>query len=159
MTDLSGDVRLGGRLFNVVRYEECTALNEHYIMKLIRETGLDKVLPLASAEESDEAYMMRVHAAVVDTLKLSDFLAGYLLPASKTERDWSLAMAAETSAFMKALTDREDKAEMHRLGLVVTFDFFRAGLDSLRHSRSALETLKIRASAGRNETTTASAAH
>lgn len=138
---ISGEVRLAGRLFNVVRYEGITALNEHYIMKLIRATGLDRVLPLESSLESDEQYMLRVHAAVVDTLQLPQLLAGYLLPAGKGEEDWTLQMAEETAAFIAKLTATEDKAEIHRLGLSVTFDFFRAGLDSLRHSRSVLESL------------------
>lgn len=137
----SGEVRLGGRLFNVVHYEGITALNEHYIMKLIRATGLDRVLPLENAEESDQQYMMRVHAAVVDTLQLPQLLAGYLLPAGKGEEDWTLPLAQETATYIAHLTDPESKAEIHRLGLAVTFDFFRAGLDSLRHSQNVSESL------------------
>lgn len=138
---LTGEVRLGGRLFNIVHYEAITVLNEHYIMKLIRSTGLDRVLPLENAEESDEAYMMRVHAAVVDTLQLPQLLAGYLLPAGKGEEDWTLQMASETAAYIGKLSAPEDKSEIHRLGLLVTFDFFRAGIDSLRHSQNVSASL------------------
>lgn len=138
---IPGEVKLGGRIFAVVNYDDVSVLNEHYIMSLMRATGLDCVLPLAESEESNEAYMMRLHAKLVDTLKLPDLLAGYLLPLGKTEADWSLEMAAETTKFIASQRAPADKEEVHRLGLLVTMDFFRAGLASLNHSRSVLETL------------------
>lgn len=142
----AGTIRLGGKEFSVVDYDSITALNEHYIMKLMRATGLDVVIPLAEGE-TDEAYMLRVHAALVDTLKLPDLLAGYLLPLGKTEQDWSQALARDTAKHIAGVSTREDKDEVHRLGLLVTFDFFRAGLDSLRHSRNVLN--QMRASPGK----------
>lgn len=137
----AGTIRLGGKEFSVVNYDSITALNEHYIMKLMRATGLDAVVPLADGE-TDESYMLRVHAAIVDTLKLPDLLAGYLLPLGKTETDWTQALARETSKHIAGVNTREDKDEVHRLGLLVTFDFFRAGLDSLRHSRNVLNQMR-----------------
>jgi hypothetical protein len=134
-------IKLGGKEFSVVNYDAITALNEHYIMKLMRATGLDVVLPLSQGE-TDEQYMLRVHAAVVDTLKLHELLAGYLLPLGKTETDWTLALAKETARHIANLTNPDDRAEVHRLGLLVTFDFFRAGLDSLRHSQSVLSAMR-----------------
>lgn len=137
---LSGDVHLAGKLFNVVNYDSISVRNEHYIMKLMRSTGLDRQMPLVDGE-TDEQYQLRVHAAAVDTLQLPELLAGYLLPLGKTEADWTPEMARQTAEFMGGLSNQDDKAEIHRLGLLVTFDFFRAGLDLLRHSRNVLESL------------------
>lgn len=138
---LSGVELLGGRSFSVVNWDHITVLNEHYIMKLMRETGLDSTMPLGD-EESNEAYMLRIHAKLVDTLKLPDLLAGYLLPVGKSETDWSMELAAETTRHIQGLTKAADKATVHELGLAVTFDFFRAGVASLQHSRNALSRLR-----------------
>lgn len=145
---LTGKTVLGGKQFGIVNYDVVTVRNEHYIMKLIRETGLDRILPVG--QETDQAYMLRVHAAVVDTLKLPELLAGYLLPLGKTETDWSEAMAAETAAFIAGLQDAEDKQTIHGLGLSVVFDFWKAGIDSLRASQSALSPLTTPAATGRS---------
>lgn len=135
---LTGDTKLGGRLFNVVNYDVITALNEHYIMKWIRRTGLDKVLPLPDGE-TDEQYLMRLQGALIDTLELPQLLAGYLLPAGKSETDFTLQMAEQTTAFISGVTDPEDRAEIQRLGLQVVLDFFRSGIASIKHSLSVLE--------------------
>lgn len=135
---LTGDTKLGGRLFNVVNYDVITALNEHYIMKWIRHTGIDKVLPHPEGEK-DEEYLMRLQGALIDTLELPRLLAGYLIPAGKSETDFTLAMAEDTAAFISSVTDPEDRAEVQRLGLQVVLDFFRAGIASIKHSLSVLE--------------------
>lgn len=137
---ISGDAHLGGKLFNVVNYDSISVRNEHYIMKWMRATGMDRQIPYTEGE-SDEQYLMRVHAAAVDSLQLPELLAGYLLPVGKTETDWSPEMAADTARHIAELNMPDDKAEVHRLALQVTLDFFRAGLDSLKHSRNALESL------------------
>lgn len=134
---LSGEIKLGGRIFQVVNYDAITVLNEHYIMKLMRATELDKTLPIP--DEPDEAYLFRLNAKLIDALLLPALLAGYLLPSGQTETTWSLAIAGETRAFLEGLTRAEDKAEIHSLGQAVTLDFFRAGLESLKRSRSVLE--------------------
>lgn len=136
---LSGETELGGRKYQVVNFDAVTVLNEHYIMKMMRAAGLDTVMP--KEDEDDEQYLIRMHAALVDTLELPRLLAGYLLPLGKTETDWSLALAADTQRWIEGLTSPVDKAEIHRMGLMITFDFFRAGLDSLKHSQSVLRSI------------------
>lgn len=163
---MAGEIKLGGRIFVLVNYAAITSLNEHYVMKLMRETGLDKVLPeddglpsyeeieaarqlgklgadeaadlLRQKSENDTAYFNRLQQAIVDSLRLHDLLAGYMLPLGKTEADWSLELAAETSRFLKGLQSPDDRAEIHRLGSVVVFDFFRAGVASLKTFPSSL---------------------
>ncbi len=133
---MNGEVKLGGRLFNVVNYDAIIVLNEHYVMKFMRGTGLDRIMPTIDGE-TNEAYLLRLNSSIVDTLRLPELLAGYLLPMGKTESDWTLDMAIDTAKHISHLTDKEDKAEVHRLGMMVTLDFFRAGVDSLNHSLNA----------------------
>lgn len=153
-----GEIKLGGRIFSLVNYAAITSLNEHYVMKFMRETALDRVLPddglpdqgeitalLKSGQMTDEEadrlreekkladakYFSRLHEAVVDSLRLHELLAGYLVPADKTEADFTLEQAAEVTRFLQRLNAADDRAEIHRLGAVVVLDFFQAGVDSL----------------------------
>lgn len=132
---MDAEIRLGGRLFTPVNFDAITVRNEHYVMRLMRQTGIDRVLPLP-AGESDDEYLLRLQTALVDTLKLPEILAGYLLPLGKTEADWTEKLARDTAAFIAGLTARADRAEVHRLGLDIALDFFRVGLASLGISPS-----------------------
>lgn len=162
---MTGSIKLGGRLFTLVNYAAITSLNEHYVMKLMRETGLDKVLPeddglpsyedieggirggslsaaeadrlIAQKKESDAEYFARLQQTIVDTLRLHELLAGYLLPIGKTESDFTLDLARETTRFLQGLQSPDDRAEIHRLGSIVTLDFFKAGVASLNRFRSS----------------------
>jgi hypothetical protein len=178
-----GEILLGGRRFQFVNFEAITSLNEHYVMKLMRETGLDRVAAPQPHEEADAArqalekleaawkqdahlvtdeerdrraaqaagytaqiqgaaalYMARLQAEVVDTLRAHELLAGYLLPAGKTEADWNMKMAEATAKFLQGLSKPADKATVHDLTLRVVLSFFVAGLSLfdgfLRSSRT-----------------------
>lgn len=155
---LSGEIRLGGKLFNAISYEVISSRNEHYLMKWMRETGIDKVMPKPEGE-SDAEYLLRLQAALVDTLQLPELLGGYLLPAGKAEKDWTPQMAAETAAYIAQVNNAEDRAEVHKLGLAVTFAFFRAGLASLRHSQSVLDSLTASPGSERAQPIEAGVAH
>lgn len=144
MSGMSGDIRLQGRLFNVVNYDVITVANEAYIHSLMRATGLDVPLPFKD-DETDIEYQVRMQARVVDTLKLPELLGGFLLPAGKTETDWSEAMAAETATFIRALTDRADREEVFRLAFQMNIYFFKEGLVSLARSQKSLESLTTQA--------------
>lgn len=136
----TGEIRLGGRIFVTVNYAVISSINEHYIFKLMRETGLDRVVPVGD-DESDQAYLSRLHTALIDTLQTHELIAGYLLPMGKGESDWSLKLAAETARFLKALQSPDDKAEINRLAMAAIFDFFRQGLDSLNDSQRSFESV------------------
>lgn len=142
---MQGDLKLGGRLFSFVNYAAITSLNEHYVMKLMRETGLDCVIPKTEGEEDSE-YLVRLQAAIIDTLQLHELLAGYLLPLGKGECDWDLKMAKQTTRFLQGLQDPEDKAEIQRLALEMVFDFFKQGLALLNASLNSLEQMATQAS-------------
>lgn len=154
----AGHIQLGGRAFSIVNYDAINVLNEHYVMKFMRETGLDSAVPKATGESDDE-YLLRLQGRLVDTLRLPELLAGYLLPLGKTEADWSLAMAADTAKFIGALSSAEDRAEVHRLGMSIVFDFFRAGLDSFKTLESFLNGAGPEQRNENQPTTSRNAAH
>ena len=136
----AGEIKIGGRAFVLVRYGSISSINEHYIMKWMRQTGLDRVIPLMDGE-TDEAYLVRLQSAITDTLEAHTLLAGYLLPLGKGEPDWTPQMAEQTAKFLRALTGADDKAQIHRLTLAMVFDFFREGLASLRDSERFLSAM------------------
>lgn len=142
MSAMSGDIRLGGRLFNVVNYDAITVANEAYIHSLMRATGLDVPLPFKD-HETDIEYSVRLQARVIDTLKLPELLGGFLLPMGKTEADWSEAMAAETALYIRQLHQREDREEVFRLAFQVNVYFFREGIASLARSQKSTGALEI----------------
>lgn len=159
---VSGNIQLGGRLFTLVNYMAITSLNEHYIMKVLSEAGIDKVLPpddgLPSHEElraaleagnispeeaarlaekkqaADTEYIVMLQQRLVHSLRLHDLLAGWLLPLGKSESDWSLELARDTAAFLRQLNTPEDRETIHTLAVDVVMHFFRAGVASLQTS-------------------------
>lgn len=138
---MSGEIRLAGRLFNVVNYEVITFACEAYIHKLMRETGLD--LPLAFGEhETNTEYQVRLQNRVVDTLKLPELIGGFLLPAGKSETDWDERMAADTAAHIRGLTARDDRQEVFRLGFELNVYFFADGLSWLSNFQKSLASLE-----------------
>lgn len=141
MSGLSGDIRLGGRLFNVVNYDVITVANEAYVHALMRATGLDVPLPFKD-QETDTEYTVRLQARVIDTLKLPELLGGFLLPAGKGEADWSEAMAAETATYIRQLHQREDREEVFRLAFQVNIYFFREGIAWLARSQRSFNDLE-----------------
>lgn len=157
MSGMSGDIRLGARLFNVVNYDVITVANEAYIHALMRSTGLD--VPLAFIEgESDTEYQVRLQARVIDTLKLPEMLGGFLLPAGKTESDWTEQMALETATHIRGLQKREDREEVFRLAFQVNIYFFREGLAWLKRSQNSLSQASPDSSS-KNESPRQPAAH
>jgi hypothetical protein len=138
MTAMTGDIKLGDRLFNVVNYDVITVANEAYIHALMRSTGLDLPLPFNEGE-TDIEYQVRLQARVTDTLKLPELLGGFLLPVGKTETDWDEQLAAATAKFIRGLTARADREEVFRLAFQVNIYFFREGIASLNRSQSYLE--------------------
>lgn len=143
MSGMSGDIRLEGRLFNVINYDVITVANEAYIHALMRATGLDVPLPFKD-QETDIEYQVRMQARVVDTLKLPELLGGFLLPAGKTETDWTEELAGETAKFIRALTARDDREEVFRLAFQMNMYFFKEGLVSLARSQKSLDSLTTR---------------
>ena len=89
-------VTLGERRFVVIDFGRRTVAQDHHIMKEIRRSGVDKVLPMDG--ESDSAYVIRLQTALIDSGRACNLIAGYLIPEGKEERDWTPRMAEEIVA-------------------------------------------------------------
>ena len=123
-------IKLGGRQWKVVDYAKRSLIHDHYIMRLMRQTGADKVAPMNG--EGNAEYLIRLQTALIDSGHAHDLLAGYLLPIGKTEEDWTPKLAAQTALFIGKLNTEEDRDTANGMLMEVVFGFFRRGLDLLK---------------------------
>lgn len=128
-------VKLGERMFHVIDFERRTVAQDLYLQRLIRATGLDRTLP--AEDEPPAAYLVRLQAALADSGKAVQLIAGYLLPQGTSERDWTEALAAETARHILGCDTREDRDQVASLALDCVFGFFRQGLERLARSRAS----------------------
>lgn len=127
-------VTLGGKRFVVINFERRTVLIDHYLAKLIRKSGIDKVVPMDSdgeGEAAHRAYVVRLQTALLDSGVAHEVIAGFLLPEGKVERDWTPAMGRETAAHIGALDTQDDREAVLRLAMEAVFGFFLSGIRRL----------------------------
>ena len=148
---MSGDVSLGGRHFAALSLDHRTVRWQLHVDRLIGESGIDRILP--TQDEESQAYLMRLHTAVMRSGKACELLGCFLLPMGKGEADWTPAMAAETAAWIEALDTEADIQEVYRLGLEFVLGFFGHRLRSLGSSLSSF------GATSRNAPTSPAAAH
>jgi hypothetical protein len=129
------EMQLGGRRFRVIDFNRRTVMNDHYLMRTIRLTGVDKALP--EEDESQAGYLVRLQTMLLDSGYVPDLLGGYLLPIDKAETDWTVEMARETSGHVGKCQTQEDRELVMRLAIEVVFGFFRQGLDWLKSLQSS----------------------
>jgi hypothetical protein len=123
------DIVLGGRAFTPVNFDRRTVLIDHYLMREIRASGADKILP-ADGESSD-VWLVRLQAQILHSGRAPQIIAGYLLPVGMTERDWTPEFAAETAKHIGLCDTQADRELVQELAAEVTVAFFRQGLASL----------------------------
>src|SRR5688572_30050360 len=134
-------VTLGGRRFSVINFERRTVVMDHYLGRLIRKSGVDKVVPMESDGEgmaANRAYLVRLQTALLDSGVAHEIIAGFLLPEGKVERDWTPEMGRKTAAFIAALDTEGDRDEVLRLAMEAVFGFFRSALGRLEHIQQSL---------------------
>jgi len=122
-------VTLGGRVFTVSDFDELTVRQHTYVQRIVRATGLDKVVVMDG--ESDKQYLIRLQTAALDSGQAPELIGGFLLPEGKTERDWTPAMAREIGTHIGLCNTREDRELVGDLALQVAIGFFREGLELL----------------------------
>jgi hypothetical protein len=127
---------LGGRRFHTADLERRTVLQHHYLAAVTREFGSPKRLP--AEHEEPGAFVVEWHADVLASGKACQMLAAFLLPEGKTERDWSVAMADETRAFLEQLDTQDDREAVDTLVMECLIGFFRLALRPLVTSLSAM---------------------
>lgn len=135
------DVQLGGRLFTPINFHRRTVLIDHYLLRLIRETGLDAVKP--DEDEAPEVWQARLQTQLLCSGRAHELIAGYLLPLGKTEADWTPELAAETAAHIARCDTAEDREVVKTLALEATIAFFADGLASVRIFLSSLQGLGV----------------
>lgn len=128
-------VTLGGRRFRVIDFDQRTVAQDHYLMREIRRTGIDKVLPMN--DEPDEAYLVRLQTHLIDSGRACLLISAYLLPEDKKETDWTPRMGAEIAAHIERCNTAEDREVVIMLAMEAVFGFFRQGLEWLKRFPSS----------------------
>lgn len=83
-------------------------------------------------EEFAERILLELCAAEVTF----DLIASWLVPVGKTGKDWTPALARETAAYLRSLTDPDDKRRIDDMILTLLIDFFAKGTRSIFVSRN-----------------------
>lgn len=126
------EIALGGRRFKVIDFDRRTVLQDHYLMRKMRQSGVDTVMPMDG--DTDTGYMIRVQTALIDSGIAHELLAGYLLPLEKSESDFTQDMARDTAAHIAGCNTDIDRDTVNALSVQLAFGFFRAGLERLKTS-------------------------
>lgn len=130
-------IGLGGVDFKVVDFDLRTVLIDHYLMRKLRETGADKVMPMDG--ENEQAYLIRMQSALLDSGKAQDLLAGILIPPETSAAEWTPQGAAKIAKFIGGLNTQDDREKVIQLSLEIVFGFFVQGLTWLKRSRASFE--------------------
>ncbi len=132
-------IELGGVQFKVVDFDLRTVLIDHYLMRRLRESGADKVMPMDG--ENEQAYLVRMQSALLDSGKCPELLAGILIPPETSPADWTPQGAAKIAKFIGGLNTQADREQVIQISLEVVFGFFVQGLAWLKRSRASLEAV------------------
>jgi hypothetical protein len=130
-------IELGGRRFRVIDFDRRTVLADHYLMRMMRATGADRVLPVDG--ESNESYIVRLQTCLIDSGMAHQLIAGLLMPEGKEEADFTPEMAAETAKHIAGCNTQADRELVVELSMQAVFGFFRQGLDWLERSRNSTQ--------------------
>jgi len=130
------DVKLGGRLFNVVNMDRRTVLLDQHFQRLVVECGIDKILP--GEAETDETYVARLHLQIIRSGLACELLGGYLLPIGKTERDWTPALGKKTADAIGICDTEEERQQIDQLLTECALGFFQQRLALLMSFANSL---------------------
>src|SRR5688572_9276575 len=131
-------ITFGGRKFRVEDMDERTVENDHFLMRAIRASGVDKMSP--EDKEGHMQYLIRLQTALLDSGQVCNLLGGYLLPDGMKETDWSPEVAADTAAFIAKCNTARDRDQVLELAAECVFGFFKRGLDLLNAFRVSGES-------------------
>lgn len=129
-------IKIGGWTF--VPVKNSTIEHDFWLMAHIRGAGLDRI----AIEEGElpEDFAVRLLGEVINSGRIFPILGGLFLPEKTSSLDWTPEVAEETMAFLKKVSDREDKAQIQRQVISLLISFFQSGLASLRISRKSSGT-------------------
>jgi len=129
-------IGIGGRTFVPVR--NSTIEHDFWLMAHIRGAGLDRIA-IGEGEAPDD-FAVRLLGEVIDSGRIFPILGGLFLPEGTSSLDWTPEVAEETAAFLKRISEPQDKLEVQKQVISLLIDFFQSGLASLRISRKSSGT-------------------
>ena len=129
-------IGIGGRTFVPVR--NSTIEHDFWLMAHIRGAGLDRIA-IGEGEAPDD-FAVRLLGEVIDSGRIFPILGGLFLPEGTSSLDWTPEVAEETAAFLKRISEPQDKLEIQKQVINLLVDFFQSGLASLRISRKSSGT-------------------
>ena len=136
---------ISGRTFRPVR----TTTLEHdiWLGGVVRRSGLrDAKIPEdAEAEE----FQANVYFRLLESGEAFHFLGGLVVPEGTDDLAWTPALANETAAFFRTLTDKDAKQDVQAILVTLVTDFFAPVLASLRALRGVSSRAPQNASAAR----------
>ena len=112
-----------------------TIEHDFWLMSHIRAARLDALTK--AEDESAEEFVSRILHEVIDSGSAFELLGGMLIPANVPVEQWTPERANETAAFIRKLTDPEDKAKVQAQLISLLIGFFESGLSSLTISLSS----------------------
>lgn len=124
---------LGGQKYRAILVS--TMEHDFYLMRQLRIAGLSD--PTPRADETVEAYGVRLLYALVDHGAPFELLGALVIPEDVPDETWAPEMAQRTARILAGLTGEKDKAEVQRLLVTLLMDFFREGLRYLTAFRTA----------------------
>lgn len=128
---------LGGRAFHVIDFKRRTVDQDLYMMREIRKSGVDKVMPMDG--EEDVQFLVRAQTLLIDSGRAVQIIAAFLLPEGCVERDWTVKMAEQTVQHIQKLDTEEDREQVLTLAMEAVFGFFAHGARRLLHFASVLQ--------------------
>lgn len=117
---------LGGRAFRAL--SRSTLAHDIWLTQRFEACGIDGAA--MQAGEDATAFARRLVAALVTSPAIFEVLGGCIIPAERADAEWTPAIAAETAAFLRELTDPDDKAIVRGQIASTIIPFLKAGLVS-----------------------------
>jgi hypothetical protein len=129
-------IKIGGRTF--VQVTNSTIEHDFWLMAHIRGAGLDRIA--IGENEPPEDFAVRLLNDVISSGRVFPILGGLFLPEKISSLDWTPEVAEETAAYLKKVSDPDDKALIQQQVISLLLSFFQSGLASLTISRRSSGT-------------------
>ena len=126
MTDEAKVVMLGGRGFREIA--KSTIRRRYWTQAVMDRAGL--MAPVMEGDEDAEHYARRIWRQVTESAEVCNLIGGLLMPADKTDLEWTPEIAAHTAAFVATLTAEEDHRIIDGCMLALVIGFFVNGTGS-----------------------------
>jgi hypothetical protein len=115
-----------------------TIEHDFWLMAHIRGAGLDRIA--IEEGEPPEDFAVRLLGEVISSGRIFPILGGLFLPEKIASLDWTPEVAEETVAFLKKVSDPDDKTLIQQQVVSLLISFFQSGLASLTISRRSSGT-------------------